>query len=85
MKKSWRESERFYNRTPFNKSFSDFFTEVGDGRTQFGLAIAFGAYGFIARDNRAIRTASQTVEAVLSAGAVVQVIKHLNRERKSFC
>ncbi len=82
--KSWRESERFYNRTPFNKSFSDFFTEIGDGRTQFGLAIAFGAYGFIASDNRAIRTASQTVEAVLSAGAVVQVIKHLTGRESPF-
>ncbi len=83
--KSWRESERFYNRTPFNKSFSDFFTEVGDGRTQFGLAIAFGAYGFIASDNRAIRTASQTVEAVLICRGSRSGNKALNRERKSFC
>ena len=74
---TWEESNRFYNRTQFNKSFSDFFTEIGDGRTQFGLAIAFGAYGFIAKDDRAIRTASETIEAVLAAGAVIQLIKHV--------
>ncbi len=81
---TWRESERFYNRTPFNKSFSDFFTEMGDGRTQFGLAAVFGAYGFIAKDNRAIRTASQIVESVLASGAVVQVIKHLTGRESPF-
>jgi hypothetical protein len=81
---TWRESERFYNRTPFNKSFSDFFTEMGDGRTQFGLAAVFGAYGFIAKDNRAVRTASQIVEAVLASGAVVQVIKHLTGRESPF-
>ena len=74
---TWEESNRFYNRSQFNKNFCEFFTEIGDGRTQFGLAIAFGAYGFIAKDNRAIRTASQTVEAVLASGAVVQVLKHI--------
>lgn len=74
---TWDESKRFYDRSQFNKNFCEFFTEIGDGRTQFGLAIAFGAYGFIAKDNRAIRTASQTVEAVLASGAVVQVLKHL--------
>jgi membrane-associated phospholipid phosphatase len=82
--KTWRESERFYHRTTFNKNFSELFTEIGDGRTQFGIAAAFAAYGFIAKDNRAIRTASQTVEAVLAAGAVVQVIKHLTGRESPF-
>lgn len=75
--KTYRESDKFYHRSSFNKNFSDIFTAVGDGRTQFGLAAIFAAYGFIGNDNRALRTGSQIVEAVLSSGAVVQLIKHL--------
>jgi membrane-associated phospholipid phosphatase len=61
----------------FNKNMSDLFVWVGDGRTQFGLAAAFAAYGFISSDNRALITCSQIVEAVLASGAVVQVLKHI--------
>jgi PAP2 superfamily len=82
--KTWRESERFYNRTAFNKNFSDIFTEIGDGRTQFGLAIGFGVYGFISKDDRAIRTASEIVEAVLAAGGVIQLIKHVTGRESPF-
>jgi hypothetical protein len=36
------------------KALSDFFTEIGDGRTQFGLAGAYAIYGFLVSDNRAL-------------------------------
>ena len=81
---TYRESDKFYNRTQFNKSVSDFFTEFGDGRTQFILAGGFGLYGFVGSDNRALRTASQIVEAVLSSGAVVQVLKHVTGRESPF-
>jgi hypothetical protein len=74
---TWKESERFYRRTQFNQNFSDFFTEIGDGRTQFILAGGFAAYGFIGHNNRALRTASQIIEAVIASGGVVQVLKHI--------
>jgi membrane-associated phospholipid phosphatase len=54
---------------------------LGDGKFQFGLAGLFGAYGLLApksaNSERALRTASQTVEVILACGAVVQLLKHL--------
>ena len=81
---SYRESDKFYNRTQFNKSLSDFFTEFGDGRTQFILAGGFGLYGFVGGNNRALRTGSQIVEAVLSAGFAVQILKHITGRESPF-
>jgi hypothetical protein len=74
---TWRLSDRLYNGSSFAKETSDFFEYLGDGRPQFGLAAGFAAYGFVASDKRAIRTASQLVQAILSCGVVVQVIKHV--------
>ncbi|MGE5679322.1 MAG: phosphatase PAP2 family protein [Bacillota bacterium] len=70
------QHEKIYASNDFSRKSSDLFTELGDGRTQFSLAAAFAAYGFIGKDARALRTASQIVQAVLSAGTVVQVLKH---------
>jgi len=81
---TYKVSDEFYKRGGFNKNMSDLFTEIGDGRTQFGLAAAFAAYGFVGGDNRALRTASQIVEAVLAAGAVVQVLKHATGRESPF-
>lgn len=75
--KTYEMSNRFYHESSFNKNFSEVFTAIGDGRSQFGLAAVFAAYGLIAKDNRAIRTGSEIVEAVLASGAVVQLIKHI--------
>ena len=41
-------------------------------------------YGFATKDERALTTASQTVEAVLSCGIVVQVLKHLTGRESPF-
>ena len=60
-----------------SSSFNRYLVEIGDGRTHFGIAGAFAAYGFISDDHRALRTASQTVEAILVTGFVVQVIKRM--------
>jgi membrane-associated phospholipid phosphatase len=81
---SWRASDKFYRKSGFNKTASDIFVEVGDGRSQFGLAAAFALAGFVANDNRALRTASQVVEAVLASGAVVQVLKHITGRESPF-
>jgi membrane-associated phospholipid phosphatase len=74
---TYKISDKFFKKSQFNRNMSDLFAEIGDGRTQFGLAACFAAYGFAADDNRALRTASQIVEGVLAAGAVVQLIKHI--------
>jgi hypothetical protein len=73
----WQASDKAYKNSRFVEKSSDIFEMFGDGKTQFGLAAAFGIYGFAASDARALRTASQTVEVILACGAVVQVLKHL--------
>ena len=75
--KTWREVRKIHDRTTFNRKFDEFWTAFGDGRTQFELAFAFGAYGLITSDVRAVRTGSETVQAVLASGSVVQVMKHI--------
>ena len=57
---------------------------MGDGRSQFGLAVAFALFGFITKDDRALRTASEIVEAVFASGAVVQVLKHITGRESPF-
>lgn len=74
---TWRWSHGIYDRSHFIHQASDFMENLGDGRPQFGLAGAFAAYGFAFGDRRALRTSSQICEAILSCGAVIQVIKHI--------
>lgn len=81
---TWTAADKFYHRRSINKNMSDLFEWVGDGRTQFGLAGVFAVYGFIGKDDRALRTASQVVEAILSSGAVVQLLKHITGRQSPF-
>ena len=73
---TYRWHERAYLTSPVTKDVSDIAVWIGDGRPQFGLAAAFGLYGFVANDARSLRTASQIVEAILSVGIIVQILKH---------
>lgn len=75
--KSWQVTRKNHDASSFATKFDEFWTEVGDGRTQFGLAAAFGLYGLFSDDARAMRTASQIVQTVFASGAVVQVMKHI--------
>jgi membrane-associated phospholipid phosphatase len=81
---TWRTGDKWYRSSSSVKWASDFFTEMGDGRSQFGLAGAFAAYGLIAGDNRAVRTGSEIVEAVLASGGVVQILKHITGRESPF-
>lgn len=51
---------------------------LGDGKAHLAIAAGFAAYGFLLDDSRAIRTGSQTVEALLSCGIAVQVLKRVS-------
>jgi len=75
--KSWQLTRKFHDASKFHTKFDEFWSEVGDGRTQFGLAVVFGAYGLILHDVRAVRTASQIVQTILASGTVAQVLKHI--------
>jgi hypothetical protein len=67
----------FYDESPAIHSASDAFVHVGDGKTAFGIAAAFALYGVASGDHRAFATGSQTVEAVLASGIVVQLLKRV--------
>lgn len=77
-------SDRWYRSSGFVKTASDVFVYVGDGKPQFGLAAAFGAFGFLMDDQRALRTASQIVEVILACGTVIQVLKHITGRESPF-
>ncbi|HET7153688.1 MAG TPA: phosphatase PAP2 family protein [Candidatus Kapabacteria bacterium] len=81
---TWEAADRWYRTSPAVRQGSDIAEFIGDGKFQFGISAAFAGYGFIFHDNRAIRTASQTVEAILACGAVVQVLKHVTGRESPF-
>ncbi|MEK6749618.1 MAG: phosphatase PAP2 family protein [Pseudomonadota bacterium] len=48
---------------------------LGDGYTQLMIVGSFFSYGVFTQDNRALQTASLTVESLLTTGIVVQILK----------
>ncbi len=76
-KQTWPATRRVYRKSKDAREASDYMVALGDGTLHFGIAGTFAAYGFLAGDNRALRTASQTVEAVVATGIVVQVLKRV--------
>lgn len=81
---SWRQSDILYKKSNFVKSASDVFVNFGDGKSQFGLAAGFAAYGLIVGNNKALRTGSQIAQAVLASGFVVQILKHITGRESPF-
>lgn len=58
---------------PANATSTMYF--FGDGLAHLGIVGGLLGYGFLNDDNRSISTASQTAEALLLTGVVVQVLK----------
>ena len=81
---TWQESKRMTESSPTIKSASNFFTNIGDGTAQLSLAAAYAVYGLTMDNNRALRTASQAIQALLAGGIVVQVIKHVTGRESPF-
>lgn len=80
----WEASDRWYKGSKTVKNVSDFFEYLGDGKPQFGLAAAFGAFGLLAKDDRALRTGSQLVQTILACGTVIQTLKHITGRESPF-
>jgi membrane-associated phospholipid phosphatase len=74
---TWQATMKPYDDNKIFHDVSDVTSYLGDGKVQFGLSLAYLAYGFAFSDNRAIRTGSETVEVILACGGVVQLLKHL--------
>ncbi len=74
---TWQVEKKWYDESRVFHDVSDAFVFTGDGKFQFGIVGIFVGYGFAFGDARALRTASQTTEAILACGAVVQLLKHV--------
>ena len=83
-KATYEVSDRWYKESRTVTDVSDFFVSLGDGKSQFALAGAFAAYGLVSDDQHALRTGSEIVQAVLSSGAVVQLLKHVTGRESPF-
>jgi hypothetical protein len=70
-------SHGLYTRSGEVRFASNQFLRAGDGKTTLGIAAAFALYGFAEDDNRALRTASGTIEALIASGIAVQMFKHI--------
>jgi hypothetical protein len=81
---TYEVSDRWYKDSKTVSDVSDFFVSLGDGKSQFALGGIFAAYGLISSDQRALRTGSQIVEAVLASGTVVQLLKHITGRESPF-
>ena len=75
---TWKSSRRATLKYQTINNFSNFFAnDFGDGNAQIALAGVYAAYGLALGNDRALRTASQTVQALLAGGLVVQLLKHV--------
>jgi len=82
---SYRATRRLYKESASFNEFSDYAVALGDGRLHAGIAAVFAGYGLIADDSRALRTASQTVEAFLATGITVQLLKRISGRESPIC
>jgi membrane-associated phospholipid phosphatase len=78
---TYRTSKKWHASSGTIEYWGNFFKEMGDGRSQFGLSGAFVLYGIAGGNDRALKTGSQIAEVVLASGAVVQVLKHITGRR----
>ena len=76
-RKTWTITRRAYKTSEFVHVASDYAVGVGNGISQLGFVSALATYGLLAGDRQALRTASQSVEAVLASGVAVQFLKHV--------
>jgi membrane-associated phospholipid phosphatase len=73
----WRATRRLYRSSETVNELSGYAVALGDGRLHLGIASAFAGYGWLMDDPKALRTASETVEAFLATGITVQILKRI--------
>lgn len=74
---TWHATRKFYRQSTTNREIASYVIALGDGRLHLAIAGVFAGYGWLADDSRALRTASQTVEAFLATGLTVQLLKRV--------
>ena len=83
--RSYRATRRLFKESATFNEFSDYAVALGDGSLHAGIAAAFAGFGLIANDSRALKTASQTVEAFLATGITVQLLKRMSGRESPIC
>ena len=81
---TWKYTSCQYDKSPAVKKAADIFEFMGDGKFQFGIVGVYAGVGLITNDSRALRTAVQITEAILSTGGVVQLLKHVTGRESPF-
>jgi membrane-associated phospholipid phosphatase len=81
---TWRFTSCHYHKSPIVKKASDILEFMGDGKFQFGIVGVYAGVGLVTNDTRALRTAFQITEAILSTGGVVQLLKHVSGRESPF-
>ncbi len=73
----WKTENSMIKKSLIDHKIANFAVNMGDGRYQFLTAAAFAIPGLIFHDQRAIKTGSNIVEAILSTGLFVQALKRI--------
>jgi len=81
---TWRFTSCQYHKLPIVKKAADMLEFMGDGKFQFGIVGVYAGIGLVTSDTRALRTAFQITEAILSTGGVVQLLKHVTGRESPF-
>jgi hypothetical protein len=71
----WKFNNSLVKKYQFIGKLTDLSVKMGDGKYQFLSAALFAVPGLVFRDETAIRTGSNIVEAVISSGLFVQLLK----------
>jgi hypothetical protein len=74
---TWRATRRLCRSSETFHAASEYAVALGDGRLHLAIAGTFAGYGLLFEDSRALRTASQTMEAFLATGLTVQLLKRV--------
>ncbi len=76
-KSGWKYNKHIYRSSSLFRNASDATVFMGNGESHFILSGLFAAYGLIRDDPSSLKTASNIVEAELSAGLLVQLLKRI--------
>ena len=76
--KNWENTKILCKRSPLLSGITNFTVNLGDAKWQFSAAGAALVYGYFAKDNRVINTSFESIEAIISSGLFVQLLKRIS-------
>ena len=73
----WKTENSIFKKSLIDHRIANITVNMGDGRYQFLTAAAFAIPGLIFHNQRALKTGSNIVEAIISTGLFVQALKRM--------